>query len=210
MKNLVIMAGGKSNRMGTDKVFLEVEGETFLEHLYRRGNEFFDNIYISTNTVEHAHRMMELPGLKAIDKTHYITDEYVDCGPMGGIISVFEKTDLERFAVIPTDVPLADMRVLALLFEHNMGVTCILKGPDDFLEPLIGVYDRSCLAAFRDSLARQSYSIRKALVNCPFKALSFQNLIELNPELAEMNFSQCFTNINYPDDYSLFRNSSKS
>ncbi len=61
MKNLVILAGGKSKRMGTDKVMLKTGGETFVEHLIRAAAGYFDTIYISTDSKEHAEKIMQLP-----------------------------------------------------------------------------------------------------------------------------------------------------
>ncbi len=208
MKNLVILAGGKSRRMGSDKVFLGIHGETFLERLYKRGTAFFDNVYISTDTEEHAFEILRLPELKNIDNHHIITDQYPDCGPLGGIVSVFEKTDADRFAIVPTDVPLADMRVLDTLFQQCNGKPCIFRRDNGFLEPLIGVYDKNCLRVFKNCLEKQEYPIRKPLEINGFQTFSAEELIQRNPVLKEVNFASCFKNINNPEDYEELKNSS--
>ena len=105
MKTIVILAGGKSTRMGKDKIFLHIhynKKETFLEHLYYNAAAVFEKVIISAGSKD---RVLTIRKLCHRRKLFRICIRKK--GPMGGIVSVYEQTGCEKFAVIPVDVPAA-------------------------------------------------------------------------------------------------------
>ncbi len=121
MKTLVILAGGKSSRMGTDKTFLEYNGRTFLQILLDEANKHFGRVIIAGGNKEHALKIYEYikaSGMRASIKPEILEDKYDSIGPMGGIMSVFEQTKLREFAVTAVDCPNASMEVLAHLLDR--------------------------------------------------------------------------------------------
>ena len=175
------MAGGKSSRMGQDKVFLRFGEETFLEYLYRNAQLVFDNIYISTDTKEHAEQIKALPAFQNISDEKIILDAYPRCGPIGGICSVFDLSGMDKFAVVPTDVPCANMGVLAALLMLCHEKPCIFRRDNGYIEPLIGAYDKSCYHNFKGCLEKGKFSIHKALESNGFKTFSAKELIGIEP-----------------------------
>ena len=154
MKNLVILAGGKSIRMGKDKAFLHISDETFIERLYISGRKSFDRVLISTDTKEHAALIVSVLPLEEQSKIEIITDRYPDRGPLGALCTIFEETDLDRFAVVPVDVPNASMDFLLALYKmldepanalaaSKVKPIIIAESDHEKFEPLVGVYDRS-------------------------------------------------------------------
>lgn len=201
MKKLVIMAGGMSRRMGQDKVFLKLNGETFLERIFLNGRHVFSDVFISVDTKEHADEILKLPALKTLKPDNIILDIYPKHGPIGGLVSVFEKTDLDHFAVLPTDVPFADMRVLTTLFECCKDKPCVFKRDNEDLEPLIGAYSRGCYETLKKRLDEDRNSLFKALEIYGYESFYKKDLVKINPELAEVDFEMSFRNINFPEDY---------
>ena len=127
MKALVILAGGKSSRMGTDKTFLEYNGKTFLQMLLDEANKHFGRVIIAGGNKEHALKIYEYikaSGMRASSQPEILEDKYDSIGPMGGIMSVFEQTKLREFAVTAVDCPNASMEVLAHLLDK-------MKAADD-------------------------------------------------------------------------------
>ena len=121
MKALVILAGGKSSRMGTDKTFLEYNGKTFLQMLLDEANKHFGRVIIAGGNKEHALKIYEYikaSGMRASSQPEILEDKYDSIGPMGGIMSVFEQTKLREFAVTAVDCPNASMEVLAHLLDE--------------------------------------------------------------------------------------------
>ena len=86
MKCLVILAGGKSTRMGRDKLFLRIGEESFLERIFNNAVFVFDKIIFSTDTEEHGKEI-----LSVIPDAAVIVDRYKDCGPIGGLLTVMEE-----------------------------------------------------------------------------------------------------------------------
>ena len=127
MKALVILAGGKSSRMGTDKTFLEYNGKTFLQMLLDEANKHFGRVIIAGGNKEHALKIYEYikaSDMRASSQPEILEDKYDSIGPMGGIMSVFEQTKLREFAVTAVDCPNASMEVLAHLLDK-------MKAADD-------------------------------------------------------------------------------
>ena len=187
MKNLVILAGGKSIRMGKDKVFLHISDETFIERLFSAGQKYFDRVLISTDTKEHANLISDV--LKASGKkAEILTDKYPEQGPLGALVTIFEETDLDRFAVIPVDVPNAQMEFLLDLYEME-DAPIMIAGSEGKYEPLIGVYSRGIYDVLKDALLKNDNKVIRVIEN-HFKAVPFTDRQKKD-----------FTNINTKADY---------
>ncbi|MGI6072360.1 MAG: molybdenum cofactor guanylyltransferase [Lachnospiraceae bacterium] len=198
MKNLVILAGGKSSRMGMDKVLLKDNGVTFVERIFANALIYFERIIISTDSREHALVIRKLPFMTGRN-VEIVTDNYEAIGPMGGIISVFEETDVERFAIIPVDVPGADMRVLTRLYDYCTKKACFLKLQGGKPEPLIGAYNRSALPDLKGAMEAGLLKIRMALPFADTDIIGEGKLADFE------NLSCSFRNINTPEELEAYR-----
>ena len=77
----IILAGGKSRRMGTDKALLEIEGISLLNKAIQLCEQVCDTIIISSN--HSGHKVFGYP---------VVADEIANCGPLGGIYSCLRKS----------------------------------------------------------------------------------------------------------------------
>ena len=178
--------------MGQDKVFLGIGEESFLERIFRNAVFVFDKIYVSTDSEKHKEQIGLLP-FGNDPRMQIVLDKFPDCGPMGGLLSVLEETDMERFAVIPVDVPLAEMRVLDVMYDMMpSGRQAMFLETSGGIEPLIGIFARESEAAFRDAAERGDYKIRRVLTDTMTVSLE---------ELGLGEFDKCFKNINSKEDY---------
>ena len=198
MKNLVILAGGKSIRMGKDKAFLHISDETFIERLYESGRKSFDRVLISTDTKEHAALIVSVLPLEEQSKIEIITDRYPDRGPLGALCTIFEETDLDRFAVVPVDVPNASMDFLLELYEKldelataaaKVKPIIIAESDHEKFEPLIGVYDRSAYPLLKEALDRNDNKVIRVITGY-FEAVKL-----------EEEQKKAFRNVNTKTDY---------
>lgn len=204
MKNLVILCGGLSSRMGSDKALLKIGENTFIEELYSKATRYFDRIIISIDTKEHAERIMEQPLFKSLClESHtdiFVLDKYEKAGPLGGILSVFEQTDIDRFAIVPVDVPCADMRVLEALFEICRKGVCKLLLKNRAPEPLIAAYDRKIYDALKDSYENNRRKLRLAVpVQCA-ESVTEEELKCFDPSLVGTDIEKAFRNFNTQDE----------
>ncbi len=200
MRNLLILAGGKSSRMGQDKVMLELDGMPFIEHIYRNAKSYFDRIIISTDTKEHANRIRQVR-LIAQEDPEIVTDAYMQAGPIGGICTAFEKTSATRFSVISADVPFADMRVLAALFDACKNKAALLKIGEKKPEPLIAAYDRTGYPDLKSSLDKGNLKLRLVFDEKDTDVIDACEIPIGDGHVTEGECLAAFMNINTQDDY---------
>lgn len=128
----VILAGGKSRRMGVDKAFLELNGKTLIEHQ----KEKLQHLGITDILISGSAEGM-------------IPDEKPGCGPLGGIATCLRKARHDRCLIIPVDVPLITEEILQELIDKHKETPfkITLVAHQGGFEQLIAVYDRDCAAA---------------------------------------------------------------
>ena len=170
----LILVGGKSTRMGTDKSELNYFGkpqkEVAKELLENNNLETFysvrdfstslemtnDNRNVSLSADERSKNLMEIP------------DVFLKLGPFGGICSAFQKDPNAAWFVLATDVPFVNDEIIQLVLKHRnpSKVATAIKGKNkDFPEPLITIYEPKSYPILLQYLA-QGYSCpRKMLIN---------------------------------------------
>ena len=132
--SLVLLAGGKSSRMGKNKAELLYEGKTFTEVLIFKAKTLgIKEIYVS--------------GFEA-EGTVTVWDIYPERGPLGGIHACMKKVQTSYCLVLPVDVPQIPEELLERLLKHHENYQCrkgekevpVLLKHGDRRENLIGIY----------------------------------------------------------------------
>ncbi|NCC50755.1 MAG: molybdenum cofactor guanylyltransferase [Spartobacteria bacterium] len=138
----VILAGGQSSRMGRDKAFLRMEGETLLQRQLR-------------TAAEAGAAQLLISGRADADYSGYnaevLYDEAPSCGPLGGIISGFRAARHALILVLAVDMPCVTsvfLRKLLSRCSENGGIAPAHL--DGMIEPLAAFYPRAlCAEALR-------------------------------------------------------------
>ncbi len=132
----IILAGGKSRRMGQDKSLLKIVGQSMIERIVEKLRPHFDELIISANEVE-KYRFLDLP---------VIADKTPDQGPLMGILSCLEKSSNDLNFVIACDVPEPDTDLILTLLDQAEGYDIVMPqlGTDRY-EPLIAAYRKSVI-----------------------------------------------------------------
>ena len=166
-KALVILCGGRSSRMGTDKTFLPFGADSLLKYQIKRFRPYFDKIYISVQDKQD----------KAFDYKAYcgceeIPDRYVNRGPMAGLYSCLRYVEEDVLYFNAVDTPFSDPALAAALcdeLEANPEYgACLLKNPKGELQPLQGAYSKKMMPAMRECLEAKRLALKAALDLCPF------------------------------------------
>lgn len=133
----VILAGGKSSRMGQDKALMEYRGERLIDRLEGILREFFHEIIIVTNT----------PADYLEHDAIIVTDIFPNKGPIGGIYTGLFYMKNDYAFVTACDMPFLNVRfinyIINLIEGHDIVVPQTLKG----FEPLNAVYSKRCIPA---------------------------------------------------------------
>lgn len=158
--SVVILAGGKSNRMGSDKAFLKYNGQPFIEII---SNEM---LKISADVMVMVGRKEKKQFQSVVDKlVKVVEDEYYIENPMGGMISAIPHLSNPYVSFLACDTPLMKCNVIELLAEkarnHSAAVvTWDSADKNRSSEPLSGVYN------VQEIRAASTEAIKKGLIGC--------------------------------------------
>lgn len=177
----IILAGGKSKRMGTDKTFLELDGVTLLQRMIRLLQPLCKTLIISSNNPRH-----EKYGYKVI------ADEIKNCGPIGGIYSSLKQSKTDWNFVISVDAAFVEPEFVNCLFSDADGYDAIVPVHSKGKEPLIAFYNKSSLAKMEEMLQVGNYKMHNLLASINTKFVDSEEWVVKYPKL--------FHNLNRPED----------
>ena len=157
--NGLVLAGGKSLRLGTDKGKINWHGKEQRYYIAEVLQKFCDEVFISCREDQQSE----------IDSNYKtLTDTFTGLGPYGAILSAFREQPNAAWFVVACDLPLLDEATMRFLVEHrNLSSTgTTFESPWDGLpEPLITIWEPKGYPTLLSFLS-QGYSCpRKALIN---------------------------------------------
>jgi molybdenum cofactor guanylyltransferase len=183
--NALILAGGKSTRMGQDKALINYHGKAqwlFLSNILRGVKK---DVYISCQE-EQAHHFQG---------KNMIFDSFTGLGPMGAILSAFRENPNAAWLVVACDLPLLDEATLKFLIENRdtSKIATTFRSPESkegFPEPLITIWEPKSYPILLQFLSQG--------ISCPRKVLINSDVHILDAPLPET-----LMNANTPDDKAL-------
>lgn len=157
----IILAGGKSSRMGTDKGFVIYKNKAFVQHIIEALQPLVDEIIIVSNNPDY-----DFFGFKRVN------DLIENAGPVAGIYSGLQYSKTENNLVISCDVPLINSETLSLLIEgldDNMDVVQLESNGKSM--PLIAMYKKQNKTIFYSLLEDGERRLRIALTHLKVKTI---------------------------------------
>jgi molybdopterin-guanine dinucleotide biosynthesis protein A len=157
--NGLVLAGGRSTRMEADKAALPWDHTTLAERTFALLQPFCADVFISCRA-EQSH----LPGRRGLPQIH---DAFGDIGPLGGILSAFQKDARAAWLIVACDLPLLDSSTLEELVRHRdptRQATAFLRVGQARPEPLCAIYEPSMLDNLRAALREGTTSPREILM----------------------------------------------
>jgi molybdopterin-guanine dinucleotide biosynthesis protein A len=180
--NGLVLAGGKSTRMGFDKGAVNWYGKEQRYYMADLLKKHCDKVYISCRDAEQQ---------KEIDPKYLsMPDTFTGLGPYGAILSAFRENPDRAWLVIACDLPLVDAGVIQYLADNRNTATIATayqSQQNEFPEPLITIYEPKSYPALLQFLA-QGYS-------CPRKVL-----INSDITLLQSPKDDALANVNTPDE----------
>lgn len=140
----VILAGGKSSRMGRAKALLPFDHEPLIVHILRTLKSLF------TEVVVVAAPDQELPALPAL----LVRDKVAYQGPVGGIYYGLEAAGGDFCFVTSCDVAFINLSLISYLMSHIQHHDVVVPYWQERFQPLHAVYRRSVLPLLREQLER--------------------------------------------------------
>lgn len=178
----IILAGGKSTRMGTDKALLKINEETLLSRAVNLCKSVCSQVLISSNSVDHE-----------IEEIKRIPDEIINCGPIGGIYSCLKHAENDWSFVISVDAVFVTTEFVSFLVSRaNNKYDTVVPVHGKGKEPLIALYNKSALPFLKKNLKNGIYKMHHLLEIVNTNFVDSQTWIERHPKI--------FYNINFPGD----------
>ena len=166
----LVLAGGKSRRMGTDKAALLSRGETQLGCAVHLLKSSLKKVYVSTNVAQSddpVRRDFEL-----------IVDRYEDMGPLAGMLSAMDIFPTQSWLVLACDLPNLDEKTIECLLQNWSEVhpvTAFESVVDGMPEPLCAIYRPAARPIIDIFVAQGIKCPRKILLNSPTCLLTQPN-----------------------------------
>jgi molybdopterin-guanine dinucleotide biosynthesis protein A len=162
--NGLVLAGGKSTRMGFDKGTMYWHGKEQRYYMADMLKTLCSEVFISRSSAQ-----------QVIDAEYAtITDTFTGLGPYGAILSAFREQPDRAWLVIACDLPLLDENTLQYLIENRDSsaiATAYQLSETDLPEPLITIWEPKSYPVLLSFLA-QGYSCpRKVLINSTAKII---------------------------------------
>ncbi|MCH4552854.1 NTP transferase domain-containing protein [Aestuariibaculum lutulentum] len=175
----IILSGGKSSRMGTDKGLLTLNGKPFTKHVIDALEPLVSEIIIVSNHSDYD-----------IFNKRRIEDIITDSGPVAGIASGLKASKTPYNVVLSCDIPLIKPEVLQVLINHiSDDVDIIQVESHGKTMPLVAIYKSTCAETFINLLNNDERRLRHAVNQCKVKTIT------LPSELADS-----VMNVNTPEE----------
>ncbi len=137
-----VLAGGRSSRMGEEKVLLELEGRPLIAHA-------LDVLRGAGLTPQIAGSRVDLSEFAPV-----VADERADCGPLGGVVSALAQTAEDWAVFVSIDMPQMAPELVAYLIRDAQvtGAAVTLASVNGFAETFPAVVRRETLPVLRERL----------------------------------------------------------
>lgn len=181
----IVLAGGQSSRMGTNKSLLPIQGKSAIAHIVDELSHCTSNVIVIAN---------ERKSYLFLNKEIY-SDRFSGYGPLAGLESALFHQAADIYYLAACDMPFVSCKVYNYLAEQ-MGtydvVIPIYKGRE---HPLAGIYRRNILPQVQHQIERKN--LRMNSFHTDVKVKYVESYGNLSTELLDKHFF----NMNNPEQY---------
>ncbi|MDO5545418.1 MAG: molybdenum cofactor guanylyltransferase [Eubacteriales bacterium] len=177
--SMIVLAGGKSSRMGTDKADLTIGDKTFLQIQIEKGRKL-------------GIRDIQVSGYRGTNCDIPVTpDRFPNKGPLGGLESCLRGARHEKCLVLSVDVPLVPVEELENLLHAGDpgGASAMILKNNGKEQPLIAVYHKDLADAMLAEITDGNGSVFAFLNKTGYAV--YESAVP----------AECFLNVNAPEAY---------
>ena len=163
----LVLAGGRSQRMQTDKGQLRYHGQEQRQYAATLLAEVCEDVFVSCRPDQAA--AVAAAGLVPLP------DQFLDLGPMGGLLTAFRHDPNAAWLVVACDLPFLSAATLRYLVRHRHAgrlATAFQSPHNEFPEPLITIWEPRSYATLLQFLALGYSCPRKVLINSEIELLT--------------------------------------
>lgn len=162
----LLLAGGRSERMGRDKALLVYDGEPQIVRAHRLLSSVCESVLVSVRR--------EQAGEAPYERFELAVDEAADAGPAAGLLAAWRRAPGAALLVLAVDLPCVDEATLRSLLESRdrAASATAFQHPDGTLEPLCTLWEPAALEILRARAQNRSVSLRRVLEGTAVRRLT--------------------------------------
>src|SRR5258707_2458616 len=190
----IILAGGRSSRMGSNKALLALPGasaQTFVERLASLLAELCAELLLVARAESSGQEYAFFPDQAG---RRLIYDHIPDQGPLMGLYSGLQASSCSHALVLAVDLPFVRPELLAWLRAFPLGAEALVPRVQGIHQVLLARYPRALLPTIEACLQAGRRDPRTLLDRVPVRFLEEEELRVIDPDL------RSFVNINTPED----------
>ncbi len=183
----IILSGGKSSRMGTNKALLKINEKTNIERIRDELAKHFSDIVLVTNEPE-KYEFLNL---------NMTSDQYTDKGPLAGLHAGLEASPYDVNVLVACDMPFISGELAKFLAESCNGYDAVIPVIDGVQNPLFAAYHKKVAA-----IAAQKIESGRLAIKAMLDELNVLYLSEKQMEkFSQHRLDRAFFNMNKPQEY---------
>jgi molybdopterin-guanine dinucleotide biosynthesis protein A len=184
----VVLAGGKSRRLGRDKAVEPIGGQPLIKRVFQRAGALCEEVLV---VVAEEARANALP-LEAACRV--VVDRYPGTGSLGGIFSGLAAADQPWALAVACDMPFLNLDLLRRMISLREDYDAVVPVIDGRPEPTHSLYSKSCLPYIEPRLISGDLKISGFYDEVRVRYLPQEEVQSLDPDYLS------FFNVNTPED----------
>lgn len=182
--SLAIIAGGKSRRMGRDKAFVQLGGQTLIERVIAASAKLGQTETILIANQPEDYRQFGLPIYR---------DILPDKGSLGGIYTALMKAKTDWVLALACDMPFINPDLLRFMIERmDDDIDIVVPRVNGYPQGLHALYRKTCIAPIERQLAANRLKIIRFYDSMRLRALDESDYAAFDRD------GRCFANLNTP------------
>ena len=181
----VILAGGKSSRMGQNKALMPLGGKRLVDRAVEVMRSVFDDLLMVTNT----------PDVYAELGMPMVPDVWPEKGSLGGVYSAIYHVATPYCLVVACDMPFLRAAVLRYLITQMADYDVVVPDVLGELQTLHAIYSKACLQPIERRLETNRLRIVGFFPDVRVRTVTASELEPYDPELL------AFQNLNTPEEF---------
>lgn len=147
----VVLSGGKSTRMGTNKALLQLNDQPVVQGIVEELKKCTDEVVLITNDGESVYEFLNIKQYK---------DRYIDKGPLAGIETALYNVNADIFAFAACDTPFINTKVYSELLKQLGDYDAVVPIYNEQMHPLSAIYKQEVLIKVQEQLNNNNLRIR--------------------------------------------------
>jgi len=157
----IVLAGGKSSRMGQNKALLDWHGKHLIRHVVDQLRPVAKKVILVAKKPDDF-GFLDIPCFKDLNPAS---------SPAVGILTGLFHSSTEFNFILGCDAPFLNVGTVKRLYDAREDYDAVVPASGHGIEPLFGIYRKRCLAVLEEHLHRGIFAVRQILKDLRIKVL---------------------------------------